>query len=90
MAGKPDDTDRENVEFLAEQFGVPPEKAADLVTDDPAQAEQLAQEQLEREHESDALEDLPVPEDPEHEWLGPSDSHMKKPVLRENRRPRNP
>ncbi|MFD2648937.1 hypothetical protein ACFSX5_14200 [Devosia albogilva] len=89
MAGKANDTDSKNVEFLSEEFGVPPEKAADLVTEDSEKAEKLATEQLEREHESDALEDLPVPEDPDHEWLGQSDSHMQKPVLREDRKPRD-
>ncbi len=76
MAGKADDTDSRNVEFLAEEFGVAPDKAADLVTDDAEKAEELAAQQREREHESDALENLPVPEEPKHEWLGQSDSHM--------------
>lgn len=70
--------------FLVEEFGVETHEAAELVADDPAEAEKLAERDFERQRKKDPLEDVPAPQSPQE---GPEERvqhHMHKHVRHED------
>lgn len=51
----------EEVAFLTEEFEIPPVKAAELVTENPEQAERLAADEMRRQRHADPLSGAPTP-----------------------------
>jgi hypothetical protein len=73
-----------DVQFLAQEFGIPPFKAAHLVTRRPDLAEELVEHEWKRQHEADPLADVPTPEPSRHEFVADADEDQLKPVTRQN------
>ena len=68
--------------FLVDNFGILPNRAAELLEPDPKAAEDLAAQIMADDREKDALEGLPVPgpdKDPEH--IEKSIKDLEKPVV---------
>lgn len=51
----------DDVAFLAEEFDMSPRAAAELVSDNPESAEQLAEAEMRRQRSENRLADVPVP-----------------------------
>ena len=69
--------------FLVDNFGILPNRAAELLEPDPRAAEALAAQIMADDREKDALEGLPAPgpdKDPEH--MEKSIKDLGKPVVR--------
>jgi len=58
---KPLSDKAEEVAFLTEEFEIPPVKAAELVTENPEQAERLAADEMRRQRHEDPLANSPTP-----------------------------
>ncbi|HEY8575996.1 MAG TPA: hypothetical protein VIL88_06625 [Devosia sp.] len=77
----------EEVRFLAENFGIPPRRAAALLSEGE-EAERLAAEALKEERERDPLAHVPVPgEDKDPEHLEKDIGDLGKPVIRDQSAP---
>lgn len=70
--------------FLADEFGITPLNAAEVLLDDPTQAQVLAAQVMAEERQRDPLSGVPVPgpqKDPEH--LEKEVADLEKPVVHE-------
>ncbi len=69
--------------FLADEFDVPVEKAADLVSSNghEQEAAEIQEATAKRLRDEDALEGVPPPHEPAHEHVADSDEVRLKPVL---------
>ena len=84
----PGPDDKQEVQFLVENFDVPPIRAAELIVGEGQAADAVASEVMKAEHESDPLADMPVPDpekDPEH--LEPEIGDLEKPVVHKESAP---
>jgi len=72
----------DEVTFLAEDFGIPAAKAAALIADTEAEADDLAARQMARERQRDPYGNAPVPDSPEEHQV-PDDGGLQKPVLKQ-------
>lgn len=82
MTTSPTPGDSRDVEFLTEEFGIPPFKAARLVAGPGSAAEELVNTEFKRQQEADPLADVPTPEQPKHEFVADADEDQLKPVTR--------
>jgi hypothetical protein len=73
-----------DVQFLTEEFGIPPFKAARLVAGKSELAEDLVDSEFQRQHDVDPLADVPTPKPSEHEFVADADEDQLKPVTRHN------
>lgn len=85
----PDPVDKKaDVQFLVDEFGVPPARAAEVVAGEGPEADELAFAVAAEDRAKDPLEGLPVPDptkDPEHVEHGAED--LEKPVARRDSAP---
>jgi hypothetical protein len=72
---------QENVDFLVDRFGIASPKAADLIADNETESKSLSSNANARQHRKDELDDVPVPEAPESDFIADSDEEQLKPVL---------
>lgn len=72
-----------DVQFLADEFGIPPFKAARLVTGNSELAEDLVDLELKRQQEADPLADVPTPQAPKNEYQTAPGEDQLKPILKE-------
>jgi hypothetical protein len=77
---------REDVDFLHENFDLQTPKAAGLVTDDGDEADRLSREANERQLHKDELKDVPVPEEPERDLIEDADETRLKPLIRSRKK----
>lgn len=66
--------------FLAEEFDIPPAKAADLVTDDPSSEARIEVGVRKNLKQRDALEGVPTPRSSD-DFAADNDETALKPVL---------
>jgi hypothetical protein len=69
-----------DVQFLSEEFGIPPFKAARLVAGKTERVEDLAEKELQRQHEVDPLAGVPTPKPPKDVFVEDADEEMLKPI----------
>lgn len=84
MPRPPLSQDDRDVHFLTEEFGIPPFKAAHLVTRRTDLAEQLTENEWKRQHDADPLADLPTPKPPQHDYVADADEDQLKPITDHN------
>lgn len=74
--------DNAEVHFLVDNFGIPPNKAAEVIAGEGTTAERLAMEVAAEDRAKDPLEGLPVP-DPakDREHLEKEIEDLEKPVV---------
>ena len=70
-----------DVQFLTEQFGIPPFKAARLVAGRTERVEELIEKELQRQHQLDPLAGVPTPRPPKNEFRSDVDEAMLKPLV---------
>lgn len=73
-----------DVQFLSEEFGVPPFKAARLVAGRSELAEDLVDSEFKRQNEADPLADVPTPKPSAHDFVADADEDQLKPVTRQH------
>lgn len=73
-----------DVQFLTEQFGIPPFKAARLVAGRTERVEELAEQELRRQHKANPLAGVPTPRPPKDEFNSDVDEAMLKPIVGEH------
>lgn len=73
-----------DVQFLTEQFGIPPFKAARLVGGSGELAERLVDNEYRRQHQLDPLAGVPTPKPSAHDFVADADEDQLKPVTRHN------
>lgn len=79
----PDRKKLDEVHFLADEFGIPAPQAAGLLTEDTAEADDLAAQALREERERDPLAEVPVPgHDRDRPHLEREVADLEKPVRR--------
>jgi hypothetical protein len=71
----------DDVHFLTEEFGIPPFKAARLVTGRTELADELMVAELKRQHEADPLADVPTPQAPRSEYIVEPGEDQLKPIV---------
>lgn len=80
--------DRQEVQFLVDEFDVSPLRAAELIVGEGEAANAVAAAVMKSEHERDPLDGVPVPgpeKDPEH--LEPEIGDLEKPVVHQDSAP---
>ena len=78
----------DEVHFLADEFGIPAPKAAELVAGASTEAEDLAAEAMREEHERDPLAAEPVPGgDKDREHIEKDIEDLEKPVRHDRSAP---
>ncbi len=70
-----------DVQFLTEQFGIPPFKAARLVAGRTERVEELIDKELRRQQEADPLAGIPTPRPPKNTFMSDVDEAMLKPLV---------
>lgn len=73
-----------DVQFLTEEFGIPPFKAARLVAGRSDLAEELVDKEFKRQHDADPLADVPTPQSPSDEFAKQPGEDQLKPILPEH------
>lgn len=78
----------DEVHFLADEFGIPAPRAAELVAEAATEAEDLAAEAMREEHERDPLAGAPVPAgDKDLEHIEKDIGDLEKPVRHDRSAP---
>lgn len=82
--GKPptDEQKLKDARFLADEFDMPEPDAAELVSDDAREADEISAETNRRRRERDPLAGVPVPDAPTEDHPQDNDEQRLKPVLR--------
>jgi hypothetical protein len=70
-----------DVQFLAEEFGIPPFKAARLVAGRTERVDDLAEKEMQRQHMADPLAGVPTPKAPKDDYVMDNDEEMLKPIV---------
>jgi hypothetical protein len=80
MSKTPTPPGSRDVQFLTEEFGIPPFKAAGIVARQREQAEALTDAELKRQQEADPLADIPTPTPPSNDRKKEHGEDMMKPL----------
>jgi hypothetical protein len=70
-----------DVEFLTEEFDIPPFRAARLVAGRTDRVDDLVAKEFQRQHETDPLADVPTPTPPKDVYVKDADEQMLKPIV---------
>lgn len=74
----------DDAKFLVDEFEIKVSDAAELVSDEPATADDIEQGLRQAIEKDDPLEGVPIPKSDPHEFRADSDETALKPVLHRN------